>query len=80
MENYLSLQEVISKTGLSARTISRLRNEKLFPEPSRILPGPGRPKQWAASVITAWIDERLAASRRPLVESAQKLLEQALKQ
>jgi prophage regulatory protein len=56
----LRLPEVRALTGLSTSTVYRMGNAGTFPKPIRLSK---RATAWVEAEVTAWIAERIAASR-----------------
>ena len=58
----LRLPEVMRLTGLSRATLYALAKQKRFPRPIKLSE---RSSAWVESEVSAWIAERIAASRIP---------------
>ena len=58
-DRFLRRREVLARTGLSNTTIWRLERDGSFPQRCQISPGL---VGWRESDVSAWIDERPAAS------------------
>jgi len=63
-ESLIRLPEVKARTGLSRSSIYQFIRDGMFPSPVKLSP---RAVAWVSSEIQAWLEARIAASRKPVV-------------
>ena len=69
----LRKEAVSEKVGYTAVHISKLAREGRFPLPVKLGPGPKARVVWIESEVDAWLEERVAESRRKVHEGSQVL-------
>ncbi len=69
----LRKEEVSEKVGYTTVHISKLAKEGKFPPPVKLGQGPKARVVWVESEVDAWLEERVAESRRKVRKGSEAL-------